>query len=113
MLKLEFFDGTKTYMFPNGEVATPQVMLDKFPALEHFTHVLEINGDVCQAVMNFNAMKNMYNIDENLSDAEALAALESIINQPVPTASSPNSEERIAAALEFQNLLTLPDEEVI
>lgn len=107
MLKLEKFDGKKTYMFPNGDIATPQKIREQFPAVDYFPHVLEINGNVCQAVMELQALRSIYNIDPNISDDEAIDAIEQIINTPPQV--SPSAEERIAAALEYQNLLTLPD----
>ena len=106
MLKLEKFDGQKTYMFPNGDIATPERIITDFPAVEHFTHVLEINGDVCQAVMNLNALRQIHNIPDELSEDEAIQAIEDIINAPQPEP-EPTAEERIAAAMEFQNLMNL------
>lgn len=109
-LRLEKFDGKKVYMFPNGDVATPEKIRQQFPAVDYFTHVLEVNGDVVQAVMALSALRNIHNIDESLSEDEAIAAIETIINTPPEPVITP--EERIAAALEFQNLLALPDQEV-
>lgn len=106
MLKLEKFDGTKTYMFPSGEIATPERIKADFPAVEVFPHVLEINGNVCQAVMELGALRGIHHIDESLSEDEAIAAIEEIINTPAPEP-EPSAEERIAAAMEFQNLLSM------
>lgn len=108
MLKLVKFDGSTVYMYPNGEIATPERIINDFPAVEHFTHVLEVNGDVCQAVMNLNALRQMHNIDLSLSEGDAIQAIEDIINTPQEMImTEPTPEERIAAALEFQNLLTM------
>jgi hypothetical protein len=106
MLRLEKFDGTKTYMFPNGAIATPDVIRAQFPAVDLFPHVIECNGDVCQAVMNLNALRQMHGIADTLTEAEAITAIETIINTPPPVP-EPTAEERTAAALEYQNLLTL------
>jgi hypothetical protein len=106
MLKLEKFDGIKTYMFPNGSLATPEVIRTKFPAIDTFVHVLEVNGDICQAVINLNALRQMHGIADTLTEAEAIAAIETIINTPAPEP-APTAEERIAAQMEYQNLLTL------
>jgi hypothetical protein len=106
MLKLEKFDGTKTYMFPNGAVATPEVIRQKYPAVDYFTHVIEVNGDVCQAIMNLGAIRNNYKIDSALSEQDAILAIETILNTP-PPAPEPSAEERIASAMEYQNMLSL------
>lgn len=105
MLKLEKFDGTKTYQFPNGVLATPEVIRGEYPAVDFFPHVLEINGDVCQAILNIGSLRNMYKIDETLTEDEAITAIEVIIN--TPPVFEPSAEERVAAAMEFQNLLSL------
>ena len=47
----------------------------------------------------------MHGVDSTLTEAEAIAAIETIINT-VPE-SEPSADERIAAALEYQNLLTM------
>ena len=107
MIRYEIFDGKKTYMFPNGEVATPEKIRQKFPAVDKFPHILELNGDVCQAVMNLKAVRNIHKIDPALTDEEAIAQIENKVNNPPEPLPSP--EERQAAALEFQNVLALPD----
>ena len=106
MLKLEKFDGTKTYMFPNGDIATPERMRADFPAIDMFPHVLEINGDVCQAVMSLNALRQIHTVDDGLDEAEAILAIEVEMNKPQPEP-EPTAEERIASAMEFQNLLSM------
>ena len=106
MLKLEKFTGEETYMFPNGAVATPDIIREQFPAVDYFAHALEVNGNVCQAVMELGALRNIHNIGLDLSDDEAILAIETIMNTPAP-APEPSAEERIAAALEFQNLMNI------
>lgn len=107
-IKIVKYDSTTTYMFPNGEVATPAVIEERFPAVKYFTHILEVNGNVCQAVQELGAMRNYYGIDTTLTDDEAITAIETVVNTPVTT-STVSAEERIAAALEFQNVLALDD----
>jgi len=107
MLKLEKFDGTKTYMFPNGAVATPEAIRKQFPAVDHFPHVIEVNGDVCQAVINLNALANIHEVDSELAEVDKIAAIETKMNAPVEVIVQP--EERLAAAAEFQNIIALPD----
>ena len=107
MIRLEKFDGTKTYMFPNGEVATPERIRADFPAVDMFAHILEINGDVCQGVMNLNAMRNIHTVDDGLNEGEAILAIEQEINYPTVIPQEPSPEERMASAMEFQNILAL------
>lgn len=106
MIKLERYTGEKTYMFPNGAIATPEVMAEQFPAALAYTHIIETDeqGQVCWAVENLSAMRSMHNIDASLNEDEAIAALEDMRNAP-PADDAPGVEERIAAALEYQNLL--------
>jgi hypothetical protein len=113
MKVLEFYDGTKTYMYPNMKLATPDVMQADYPAILTFRHVIETDeaGQVCFAIENFAAMKSRFNIDSSLSDNEALAEIQEIINTPAPEG-LPSPEERIASAIEFQTMMMLPDEEV-
>lgn len=107
MLRYELFDGTQTYMFPNGEVASPDAIRRQFPAVDHFPHILELNGPVVQAVMSIHALRSMNSIDPELSDEEAIAEMEYKVNNPPEP--EPSVEERIAAAMEFQNIMMLPD----
>ena len=107
MLKIEKFDDTKTYMFVDGSLATPEKIIASNPAITTFTHVLELNGEVVQAVMNLTALRNIYNLDETLSEDEACAAIEVITNTPQPVVIDPT--ERLAAAQEFSNLMLLTD----
>ena len=51
-------------------------------------------------------MRNFHGIDPALGDTDALAAMDAKVNAPAQD-SEPSAEERIAAALEFQNLMSL------
>ena len=108
MKVIEKYTGTKTYMFPNGAIATPEVMEQNYPAIMTFTHIIETDemGEVCFAVQNLSAMRGFYGIDSSLTEAEAIAAIQEIVNTPEPEA-DPSAEERIAAALEYQNLASM------
>ena len=106
--KIEKYTGDKTYMFPNGSIATKEAVLKQFPAALTFVHFVETdeNGEVMWAFQNLSAMRTMYNIDSSLSEDEALAKIQEIINTPEPEP-EPSAEERMAAAMEFQNLMSL------
>lgn len=114
MKKIELYTGNKTYMFPNGDIATKEKMLTSFPAVLTFPHIIETDeaGEVAFAVQNLSATCSMYNIDLSLSTEEKIAKIEEIINTVPEVDTTPTAEERIAAALEAQTLMSMPDEEV-
>lgn len=105
MKKLEKWTGNKTYMYPNGELATPTRINQDFPAGLAFTHVIETDqkGQVCFAFVNLSSLESQYGVDPTLTDDEAIIAIEAILNAPAPEP-VPSAEERIAAAMEYQNL---------
>ena len=107
---IEKYTGEKTYMFPNGRLATKESVLESFPAALQFVHVVETdeNGEVMWAFNNLSAMCTMHNIDKSLSEEEKIAKLQEIINKE-PEEPTPSAEERIAAALEYQNLASMED----
>ena len=109
MRKLTIYDGTKTYMYPNGTLATPERVLIDFPAITAFPHVVETDEgeQVLGAVMNLSQLRSNYAIDPSLTIPEAVAELEYLINNPPEPVQEVTVEERIASALEFNNLLNM------
>ena len=104
---LKKYTAGKTYMFPDGTIATPEIIAARYPAVQVFTHIVETDegGEVFFAILNLSAMRTLHGISSSLSEAEVIAALQIAINTvPVQEASA---EERIAAAMEFQNLISL------
>lgn len=112
MKKIIKYTGDKLFMYPNGDLATKDRMLKDFPAVLTFTHIIETdeNEQVCFAVQNLSAMRGIYGVDSSLTEDEAIAKIEEIINTPEPEP-EPSAEERIASSLEFQNMLALEDVE--
>lgn len=112
MKKLIKYVGDKNFMFPNGMIATPEIIKQKYPATQIFTHVIETddNCEVIFSIINLSAMRSSYKIDPSLSEEEAITAIEEIINTPPVIDTDPTAEERIAAALEYQVMSSLPDE---
>lgn len=112
MKKIRKYTGDKLFMYPNGDLATKDRMLKDFPAVLTFTHIIETdeNEQVCFAVQNLSAMRGVYGVDPALTEDEAIAKIEEIINTPAPEPEA-SAEERIASALEFQNMMSLEDVE--
>ena len=113
MKKIIKYTGDKTFMFPNGGLATPEIVAEQYPAVTAFTHIIETddNCEVLYAIQNLSAMRNIYNIDASLTEDEAIAKIQEIVNTPEPESTEATAEERIAAALEYQVMASLPDEE--
>ena len=111
---IEKYTGNKTYMFPNGALATKQAVLEQFPAALDFVHVVETdeNGEVMWAFNNLSAMRTLHKIDKGLSEEQAIAKLQEIINTEPVVDTTPTPEERIASALEFQTMMSMPDAQV-
>ena len=112
MKKVIKYTGDKVFQFPNGKLATRDTMLEKCPAVLTFTHfiITDEHEQVCFAIQNLAAMRSEYGIDNALTEEEAMSKIEEIINavEPEPEISA---EERIASALEFQNMMSLEDVE--
>ena len=114
MKKIELYTGDKIYMFPNGDIATKERMLQQFPAALTFDHIIETDesGEVAFAVQNLSAMCSLYQIDTSLSVEEKIGKIEEIVNAEPEEDTSSSAEERIAAALEAQVMMSLPDDTI-
>lgn len=100
----------KTRMFPSGRIATKEAVYEKKPAATMFPHVIttDENDQVIFAINSLASLRETYNIDPELDDEQAVAKIQEIMNTPPePVEPMPTTEERIAAALEYQNLLSL------
>ena len=114
MRKLYFFDKTKTYIFPNGKIAPPDVVAAEYPAaaagLTTYVVTSDEEGLVMGGMDMLSTLRTVYNIAPELSEEDAVAAIEEIMNTP-PEPAGPDAQERIAAALEYQVMSDLPDAE--
>lgn len=109
---IEKYDGNKTYMFPSGALADVNAVLQQFSAALTFPHIVETDerGEVMFALQNLSAMRDVYGVDSKLSEEEAIAKIQEIVNTPAPEP-EPSAEERMAAAMELQAMNSLPDVE--
>ena len=109
---IEKYTGTQTYMFPSGAMATPERVKSDTPAVDYFPFVVETdeNHQVMFSLQNLSAMRGFYNIDPGLTENEAIAAIQTLLNTEPESEADPEStpEERIAAALEYSNLISMP-----
>ena len=112
MYIVEKYTGEKTYMAPNGAIYNQDRVLQDFPAALTFTHIVTTDeaGEVMFAMQNLSAIRSQYGIDKSLTESEAIEAIQDILNTPQPENTDPTAEERIAAALEYQVMASLPDD---
>jgi hypothetical protein len=111
-MRYKIWNGQDNLVTPIGEVLTPAQVIERFPA----AGIAGIKFIICDApismgvFMEFEATKRHYKqlgvpITPSMSDQEVLDAIsEWEENPPAP---EPSAEERIAAALEYQNLLNM------
>lgn len=114
MVKLEKYNPKKTYIFNTGQLATPEVVQAEYPACMITTFIVGTDeaGEVFGSFDSLNKIRTMYNIDPALTEDEAIQAIEDIMNTPPvekEVDTTPSPEERIAAALEYQNLMAMED----
>lgn len=113
-MKYKIWNKTDSLITPIGEVLTPQQVIERHPAagLEGMKYIIADQPISMAVFMEFEATKNFYKqlgvpITDDMTDQEVLDAISAW--EENPPAPEPTAEERIAAALEFQNLTTLPD----
>jgi hypothetical protein len=118
MKRYAIWDKKTTIITPIFEVLTPEQWIERYPvaAIPSITVVCgagEINGSffgtLGQMVQTYEAMGCDFSActtdEEKL---EAIEAFEDMMNTP---SDEPTTDERIAAALEYQVMSSLPDEE--
>ena len=112
MYVVEKYTGNKPYMTPSGALYDRDKVLQEFPAALTFAHIVTTDecGEVMFAMQNLSAMRSQYGIERSLTEEDAIAAIQEIINTPEPVDEEPTTDERIAAALEYQVMASLPDE---
>lgn len=116
MPKYKIWDRKTDLVTPIGEVLTPEQVFERYPAAK----LPNIKYIICDApismgvFMEFEATKEHYKrlgapITDDMTDQEVLDAISAWEeNPPEP---EPTAEERIAAMLEFQSMMMLPNNE--
>lgn len=99
-------------ILPDGNIYTPEEIMNMsgFGFTRFADTVFGYQGQIVYEIQNLDILKSMHDITE--SDPEkALAAIEKAkadaAQAAAETADEPTAEERIAAALEYQNLLSM------
>lgn len=110
MAKLSFWDKQSDLLFPQG-FATAEQCLSENPWMGRGKTVLETVRGVTVGMHSFGVLCDNFSVPEDLDDDTALAYIETQIaeqrRQAEEAAQQPTAEERIAAAMEFQNLTSI------
>lgn len=113
MIKVKLFDPSeeRKYTLPNKGVYSREEILALYPAMEYepTLYITEENTLRMSNPMYIQDMCRAYGVSTELSLNDAIIALEDIINNPPEIEQEPTPEERIAASLELQTMLSMPD----
>lgn len=109
MNKLEKYTGTKNYMAPSGRIMTPEIMYEKSPGAKSVTFVVETDdtGTMMYSFDPLATLRGIYKIDPSLDEVAAITAIQKARDAQNNKEILPSPNERIAAALEYQNLLAM------
>jgi len=104
---MELYNKDKTYISPNGQYLTPESMLATHPAINDLVHIVRTDS-TGKIMFEFDSLAHYRlseDIPDSVSDDQAVQLVAEIrqaqLGTPIPT----SAEERIAAALEYQNLM--------
>lgn len=107
MAKLAFWDKQTDLTFPAG-FRTAKDYLMEHPEFQNCKVVVGVSRGVTLSVDKLGTLCDVYGVPEELDDEAALAYIENQIaeqqRQAEEASRQPTAEERIAAAMEFQNL---------
>ena len=114
MQRYAIWDKKSNIITPIGEVLTPEQWIERYPAagLDTVTVVCsagEINGAFFGTLGQMRGMYEKMGADfsECSTNEDVLSVIEAFEDSWSATNDMPSSEERIAAALEYQNLLSM------
>lgn len=113
MKKLTIYDNTKTYYYPSMEMATPERVSNDY-SIVNITELKPVIETDTTGIMFYtspeplNMMAGRLDLkpEDYSTDEELLLAMEEVLNAPQPEP-EPSAEERIAAAMEYQNLMSV------
>ena len=117
MKRYAIWDKVSPIIVPTGKVFTAAQWKEKYPAaaLDSITVVCaagEVNGGFFGTLGQMVQMYTAQGADFSActTDEETLAAIEAFEDVMNTPSSEPTAEERIAAAMEYQVMASLPDE---
>lgn len=123
MKRYAIWDKKSPVITPIGEILTAEQWIERYPVagIDNITIICargEINGAFFGTLGQMVQQFENRNVDFSacVTDEEKLATIEAYLDaqeaEDIAAASEPSTDERIAAALEYQVMASLPDEEV-
>lgn len=116
MPRYKIWDKQETIYTPSGEEFTPEQWLNRYKWAKRDGVKMVVSGELINGAfcgefetMKHRAEKMGVTFADGMPDEEVLAAIEEFEMNP-PGADQPSIEERTAAALEAQVLMSMPEE---
>lgn len=112
MVYLEKYNKDKQYYFQNGSIANYEILKDLYNAIDMkpFVVFTDYTGEIIISFEMLDLVRTKHDINPALSEDEAVEELRTKLNET--ESEDIDALDRIASALEFQALMSLPDEEV-
>lgn len=114
MSKYAFWNKQDTVYTPSGEEFTAEQWKDRYKWTKIPNVKVVMSGNIFNGafIAEFEQFKTYYKkqgaaITDDMTDEQVLACVEAFEAQSATVEAEPTAEERIAAALEFQNLNSL------
>jgi len=114
-MNYKIWDGIESLVTPTGKVKTAAQILEEYPSagLPGYKYIICDSKHQLGVFMEFKQTRDVYKkmgaiIEDGMTDQAVLNAMSYLEENPLPVLPSP--EERTSAALEFANVLQLPDE---
>ena len=105
---LKVWNKQDSLILPNGKVCTPEEVYQDYPwARFAETVIIGINGGITSSIDNLSILCDAHDVVELESGEDTLLAIKNKIENDKLKALEPTAEERIASAMEFQNLMSL------
>lgn len=119
MARYQIWNKTDKIYTPVGEEFTPEIWMSRYswiriPGVVPVVAAGPINGAFIGILSDMKAMAERQGatFTPGISDEELLAEIEAFEDSLNAPSTTPSTDERIAAALEAQVMMSLPDEEV-
>lgn len=109
---LKKYSEKETYIAPSGAVMDSAKVKQDFPAVSKVSFIVQTDssGEMMYGMYTLSSMRTRYGVDASLNEDAAIQAIEDAMNaqnaQMEAAASQPTAEERIAAAMEYQNIMS-------